>query len=77
MSDLATSLIRTYVPLAVGALLSWFATKGVELDDTTKAQLIAGLTSLISAIYYTVIRILEGRWPKIGVLLGSQKTPKY
>lgn len=77
MGDLLTSLIRTYVPLIVGGAIAWLSTKGIDIDENTKIQLVSGLTSLISAVYYTLVRLLESKWAVFGLLLGSQKTPKY
>lgn len=77
MSDIVTSLIRTYVPSAVGALLAWLLTLGVQVDAETQLGLVTALTGLLIALYYTLIRLLEKKYPKIGVLLGSAKKPTY
>lgn len=77
MTDFVTGLIRTYVPIAVGVFITWVATLGVELDATTEAGLIAGLTGVLIAVYYTVVRFLAKKWPFLEVLLGSQATPTY
>ena len=70
-ADVVPSLIRTYVPLGVGVVASWLATKGLGLDAQTQAGVIALLTGLITALYYTGVRLLETRYPAIGrVLLG-------
>lgn len=71
------SLIRTYAPIVVGALAAWLLTLGVELDPQTQAGLIVALTGILQAVYYTLVRLLEQRWPWVGVLLGSTKTPTY
>lgn len=77
MSDAIVSLIRTYVPVAVGALIAWFLTLGLELDPETEAGLVTGFTGLIIAVYYTLVRLLEQRWPWVGALLGSTRQPQY
>ena len=77
MSDLITSFVRTYVPVIVGSLISFLATKGIEVDTTTSAALVTFLTGASILVYYTVIRLLEKRFPQIGVLLGSTKKPEY
>ena len=77
MSDFVTSQIRTYTPIIAGALVSWLATKGMELDAETQAGLIVALTGTAQAAYYFIVRLLERRWPKVGVLLGSAKKPEY
>jgi hypothetical protein len=75
MNALALSIIRTYVPIAVGALASWLLTVGLELDADGQAGLIVFLTGLSQAVYYAAVRALETRWPGVGVLLGAAKTP--
>ena len=77
MTDTVLSLIRTYVPVAVGSFISWLVTLGVVLDPTAEAGLITALTGLLIAVYYTVARLLEKKWPFFGFLLGSKKQPEY
>jgi hypothetical protein len=77
MSDALTGLIRTWVPVAVGAFIAWLVTLGVELDPQTEAGLITGLTALAIAIYYSIVRLLEAKWPAVGILLGAPKAPFY
>lgn len=77
MSDAITGLIRTWVPVGVGAFISWLLTLGVELDANTEAGLITSLTALVIAVYYTVAFLLSKKWPVFGVLLGSTKQPSY
>lgn len=77
MSDAITGLIRTWTPTAVGAALAWLLTLGIELDPTAQAGLITGLTAVVIAVYYALARLLESRWPWLGVLLGSTKQPTY
>lgn len=77
MSDVLVSLIRTYVPIGVGAFIAWLVTLGVEVDATAQAGLVTGLTAVITAAYYTLVRLLEKRFPWLGVLLGSTKQPEY
>lgn len=76
LREIIPSLIRTYTPTAVGALLAWLATLGVELDGAASTALVTGLTALFIAVYYTLARLVEQRKPKAGaVLLGSSKQP--
>ena len=78
MSDFVTSLVRTYVPIAVGALISWLATRGITLDPQTQTSLIIGLTGVIQGLYYFVARLIERKLPNVGgLLLGSSKKPEY
>lgn len=77
MGDFVTSLIRTYVPILVGQVAAWLALKGVQLDDQTVVAATAALGGLLSAVYYLVVRLIEQKFPQIGVLLGSTKKPEY
>lgn len=77
MTNFVLSLIRTYVPIAVGAVVAWLVTLGVEVDVNTQAGLVVALTGVLQAVYYTVVRLLEKKFPKVGVLLGSATTPTY
>lgn len=77
MTNFVTSLIRTWTPIIVGAFVSWLLTLGIDVDADTQAALIISVTALLQGLYYLVVRLLEKKWPKIGVLLGSLKTPEY
>lgn len=77
MNDIITSLIRTYVPVIVGSLIAWLAARGIKVDDATSAAVVTALSGTIILAYYTVIRLLERKFPKVGILLGSTKKPEY
>jgi uncharacterized membrane protein (DUF441 family) len=77
MSDSITALIRTWVPVGVGAFIAWLVTLGVELDANTEAGLITSLTAVAIALYYTLALLLSKKWPVFGVLLGSTKQPTF
>ena len=78
MSDYLISMIRTVVPVGVGAVLSWLAVRaGIVVDEQTKAGLLVAFTGLAVAVYYGVVRALELRWPWFGRLLGSKAAPTY
>lgn len=73
--NLTPSLVRTIVPMAVGALSAWTVnTLGIELplDPATET-----LTAILSGLYYAAVRWLESRWPGAGVLLGARSKPHY
>ena len=76
MSDFVIAQIRTYVPLGVGAFLSWLAVYGIELVDFEGPAVIA-LTGLLSGLYYFAVRALAEKWPSVGILLGVNKAPEY
>jgi len=77
MNNFVVSLIRTYVPVIVGGVVSWLTAKGVAVDPQDAVTLAVALTGIVSAVYYFVVRWLENRWPKFGWLLGQAKQVKY
>jgi hypothetical protein len=77
MSAAIISLIRTWVPVAVGSLVAWLISIGIELDPEAETGLVVGLTGVVIAAYYGIVRWLERRWPWIGVLLGVPAAPSY
>ena len=77
MSDFIISLVRTAVPMLVGTVSSYLITKGVEVTPELQIQLIGLLTSVISLAYYSLARLLETKYPKLGIMLGIPKTPIY
>lgn len=77
MNDIITSLVRTYVPVIVGSVIAWLAARGINVDAQTSAAAVTALTGVIILAYYTIVRLLERKFPKIGVLLGSTKKPEY
>lgn len=75
-STLWASVVRTFVPLIVGAVLSWAATAGIPLDDGFEPALIAVLSFVFGAVYHIGIRLLEIYVsPRFGWLLGLAKSP--
>lgn len=72
MSDFIVSLVRTYVPIAIGYLVSL----GVLPDDLSDQATAAATAGIIGA-YYLLARALESKFPKLGFLLGVPKTPTY
>ena len=71
------AFIRTYVPLGVAALIGWLASIGVLLPAAASDGLVVFLSALAGALWYAAVRYLEAKWPALGVLLGSTKTPVY
>lgn len=58
-ASVVPSLIRTYVPVAVGALLSWLVTAGViptPLGPDAEAGLVTAITAIAIGLYYTAVR---------------------
>lgn len=71
------SIIRTVVPMIVGAVVAFLVSNGIEMEQDAINGLTAFLTGLFSALYYIGVRFVEQRWPEFGVLLGSTKQPEY
>lgn len=77
MNSFVTSLIRTYVPIIVGGLVSFLVAQDIQLDPNTQAGLIVALTGILQAVYYFAARVLERKFPQLSFLLGSSAQPKY
>lgn len=78
MTDYLASLIRTYVPVGVGAALAWIASRtGVVIDESTAAGGVAFFGAVLTGLYYAAVRALEARFPAVGFLLGVAKPPVY
>lgn len=75
MSTGIISWVRTIVPIGIGAAVAWLLTLGIEVDATTQNSLVVGVTGLVIAAYYSLVRLLEKKFPWIGVLLGVAKSP--
>ena len=70
--DVLVSLRRTLVPIIVGSVSGSFLAPYVD-----PAALTTVVSGVISAVYYGVLRLVEGRVPAVGVLLGARKQPVY
>lgn len=78
LSNFVISQIRTYVPVLVGALLTWLASSlHVVIEPSSQAGLVALCVALLSAGYYALVRLLEHWRPSLGVLLGVPARPVY
>lgn len=79
MADLGSSIIRTVVPLIVGAVIGLAAEANLDLPNESVSAIV---TVLVTAGYYAVARWVElNASPKIGRILLSlgltRKTPEY
>jgi hypothetical protein len=50
---------------------------GIVIDTDTSTSLTAALVVVVTAIYYGVLRVLEVKFPWLGVLLGWKAQPTY
>lgn len=82
ISTYATSAIRTASAYLVGWLLS-FAAVGqalglIGVDTVTAREWMSGLlVFVLGTVYYLLVRLLEQKWPSLGVLLGVPTKPVY
>lgn len=77
-SNYVSSLIRTWVPVVVGSIVTLAAKRyNVVIDDGTQAAAITMFTGLATAVYYAGARLLELKFPQAGWLLGLAKAPGY
>lgn len=73
---LFASVARTFVPMIVGAVVTFLTGLGVELDGELATALAGVLFVLFSIVYYIVVRLLEIYvTPKFSWLLGSSTKP--
>ena len=78
MLNLWNSLVRTVVPVIVGAVLSLLVQLGLEPDPAVAEALSAVLFGGATALYYVVARLLEHYVsPRFGWLLGKPSKPEY
>ena len=73
------SIIRTFVPVLVGQLITWLAAYGImDSNGAVSASLITLFTIGFTTLYYAVARFLEVKVSaKFGWLLGAPKAPSY
>lgn len=77
LGDFGASLIRTYVPIIVGMVLGYLAAHGLGISGQDAISVTAGLTGAIAAAYWLGIRLLERKWPALGIFLGKAQVPTY
>lgn len=76
VNALWASIVRTIVPIVVGAVVGWLVSIGITLDPEFEVALTSALTGLFGAVYYVIVRVLEVHvTPKLGWLLGYAKQP--
>ena len=74
-AGIGTSLIRTVVPVAVGAILAALAQANLDLDEGLVTEVV---TAVCITVYYAIVRLLEEHVsPAWGWLLGVAKVPQY
>jgi hypothetical protein len=69
------SVVRTFVPVIVGALITVLTKIGADVSSEA-LELLVG--AVVTTAYYTIVRVLETKvTPKFGWLLGAPRTPTY
>lgn len=69
------SLLRTLVPIVVGAVIGQAAKYGLNLDEGAVTVIV---TPTVTFVYYAVARVVEQAWPAAGrflLSLGLAGTP--
>ena len=75
MNNLAISVIRTWVPIIVGVILTFAAKAGFNIDSEALTIVITGI---ITGMYYLVVRFAETHFGSSwGWLLGKASRPAY
>ncbi|WP_460801466.1 hypothetical protein [Microbacterium sp. GXF6406] len=77
ISNTVIAAIRTFVPIAVGALVTWLATANIALDPSSEVAIASGLTALVTAVYWAAATWLARKFPWAGWLLGYPAQPEY
>lgn len=81
MNDFIISLIRTWVPVGIGAFITWLATNyDIVVPADASSSLVVGVAALVIAVYYALARAVEKAFPALGRLLvglGAGKAPQY
>jgi hypothetical protein len=78
MKTLFDSLVRTFTPIIVGAVLGWFVAAGIPLDPEFETALTLVIGAVFTVIYYLAVRLFETYVsPKFGWMLGLAKEPVY
>lgn len=81
VTNIITGLIRTVVPALMGQLIAWLTTIGITVDqavvDNFNTMAITLLGVILTGAYYLLVRVLAKKYPKLELLLGSEKKPDY
>lgn len=71
----APSIVRTVTPVIVGQIAAYLATIGVTLPEDVMAAVTVVLGFVFTTVYYILVRWLEQKFPKLGILLGYAAVP--
>lgn len=78
LDTLWASIVRTVIPIAIGAVTGWLAAASIPVDPEFADALQAVLSLALGSVYYVAVRLFETHVsPKFAALLGSTKQPSY
>lgn len=77
LKNYLVSIIRTAVPMLVGAITGWLATRHITLDTDALRFLTLFCEGVAGITYYLVVRALEHFNVRFGWLLGYAHMPTY
>lgn len=79
MNDAVVGVIRTAVTTGVGAFLAWLLSHNIEIDPDAQKALTVGITAVVIAVYYLIVRLVEPHLPTVlrVILAGVPRTPTY
>lgn len=79
MNDALIGVLRTAVTTGVGAFFAWLLTHNIAIDPDSQKALTVGITALVIAAYYFVVRLIEPHLPTVlrVILAGVPRTPTY
>lgn len=83
LRDIGISIIRTVVPTAWGAALTWVASQVPMFADALNAPAAVGFAGVLVAVlttaWYSLMRSLESRLPAwlTVLVLGANRAPVY
>lgn len=67
MNPVVKNIIRTATPAIVGAVVTYITKLSAHISPSTQAIVFP----IATTAYYSAIRLLEEKYPKLGWLLGA------
>ena len=71
MTPVVRNIVRTAVPAVVGAVLTWITKLSAHLTPSE----VAVVFPIATTLYYSAIRLLEEKYPRLSWLLGALPQP--
>lgn len=76
LDTFAASVVRTFTPIVVGAVVGFLVASNVPLDPEFEVALTGVITVAFQGVYYVAVRLFEKHVsPKFGWLLGNPSQP--